>query len=119
MLRLIATLFLTLSAVLPASAQERNLRWQNLDPATVASIQTQLAAVGFELEGMRPLTLIVSEQACRAGCTVREAGCACPKTENICPTGTSVSPGGALCKGPLSGVQVMLEDGRISAPLDR
>lgn len=118
MLRLIATLVLTISAALPSSAQERNLRWQNLDPTTIASVEARLAAAGFELDGMRPLTLIVSAQACRVGCTVREAGCACPKTGNTCPNGTSESPGGALCLGPLPGVQVMLEDGRISGSLD-
>lgn len=118
MLRLIAALVLSFFAALPVSAQERNLRWQNLDPTTTASVEAKLAAAGFELNGMRPLTLIVPAQACRAGCTVREAGCACPKTGNTCPEGASQSPGGALCLGPLSGVQVMLEDGRISISLD-
>lgn len=118
MLRTIATVSLIITTALPLAAQDRSLKWQNLDPATVQGAQTALATVGFDPGGMRPLALIVSEQTCRAGCTVRDAGCACPKSGNSCPDGTSETPGGALCSGPLSAIQVMFEDGRISDPFD-
>ncbi len=118
MLRLIALMSILTLTTLPASAQDRVLRWQNLDPTTTDAVLHKLQASGFELQGMRALSLIVSPQACQAGCTVREAGCACPKAAKTCPDGTEPSPGGALCTGPLSGLQVMLEDGRIGGPID-
>ncbi|MGH1415003.1 MAG: hypothetical protein ACRBB0_16055 [Pelagimonas sp.] len=114
---LIAALILGLITAHSATAQERVLRWQNLDPTTTEALLQKLETAGFELQDMRPLSLIVTQQACSAGCTVRAAGCACPKTDAPCPQGQSESPGGALCSGPLSGVQIMLEDGRVSAPV--
>ncbi|MBO9465205.1 hypothetical protein J7443_08200 [Tropicibacter sp. R15_0] len=118
MIRLTFALFLTLCTALPALAQERVFKWHNLDPMTTETLLNKLESTGFELQGMRPLTLIINSQACSAGCTVRNAGCACPKQGDACAEGTTPSPGGALCTGPLNGAAVMLEDGRISTPVD-
>ena len=118
MIRFLTALTFCICTALPASAQDRVMKWNSLDPLTIERLLTKLEAAGFTLDGMRPLSLTYSQQACKAGCTLRNAGCSCPKQGASCDEGTEPSPGGALCTGPLGGVNVMLEDGRISPAVD-